>query len=49
MSEKEKDVCSAADTVTQEWWKHTNPCQELLLARKEGEWWAIMEEVFHCD
>jgi len=23
--------------------------QEPLLARKEGEWWAILEEVFHCD
>jgi L-rhamnose mutarotase len=39
----------AADPVTQEWCKHTDPCQEPLLARKEGEWWAIMEEVFHCD
>ena len=39
----------AADSVTQEWWKHTDPCQEPLSTRKEGEWWAIMEEVFHCD
>jgi len=39
----------AADPVTQEWWKHTDPCQEPLSTRKEGEWWAIMEEVFHCD
>ena len=28
---------------------HARPCQEPLPARKEGEWWAIMEEVFHCD
>ena len=39
----------AADPVTQEWWKHTDPCQEPLSTRKKGEWWAIMEEVFHCD
>jgi L-rhamnose mutarotase len=39
----------AADPVTQEWWKHTDPCQEPLSTCKEGEWWAIMEEVFHCD
>jgi L-rhamnose mutarotase len=39
----------AADVVTQEWWKHTDPCQEPLPTRKEGEWWATMEEVFHCD
>lgn len=39
----------AADPVTQEWWKRTDPCQEPLSTRKEGEWWTIMEEVFHCD
>jgi L-rhamnose mutarotase len=39
----------AADPVTQEWWKRTDPCQEPLSTRKAGEWWAIMEEVFHCD
>ena len=39
----------AADPVTQEWWKHTDPCQEPLPTRAEGEWWAAMEEVFHCD
>ena len=38
----------AADPVTQEWWKHTDPCQEPLATRQEGEWWASMEEVFHC-
>jgi L-rhamnose mutarotase len=26
-----------------------NPCQEPLSTRQEVEWWAIMEEVFHCD
>jgi L-rhamnose mutarotase len=39
----------AADPTTQEWWKLTDPCQEGLSTRQPGEWWANMEEVFHCD
>jgi L-rhamnose mutarotase len=39
----------AADPVTQEWWKHCQPCQIPLANRAAGEWWADMEEVFHCD
>ena len=39
----------AADPKTQAWWKITDPCQEPLDSRKEGEWWASMEEVFHVD
>jgi L-rhamnose mutarotase len=39
----------AADPKTQEWWEHTDPCQEPLPTRREGEWWAGMEEVFHAD
>jgi len=39
----------AADPTTQEWWKLTDPCQEPLLTRKEGERWASMEEFFHCE
>ena len=39
----------AADETTQEWWKLTEPCQEPLDTRAEGDWWAEMEEVFHCD
>jgi len=38
----------AADPKTQEWWKLTDPCQEPLETVQEGEWWAPMEEVFHC-
>ena len=38
-----------ADPVTQEWWKLTDPCQEPLPTRQEGEWWAKMDEVFHTD
>jgi len=39
----------AADPLTQEWWAVCKPCQEPLAGRAEGEWWADMEEVFHCD
>ncbi len=39
----------AADPTTREWWKLTDPCQEALETRKPGEWWASMEEVFHCE
>lgn len=39
----------AADPITQEWWKLCGPCQVPLKDRKPGEWWAEMEEVFHCD
>lgn len=39
----------AEDSVTREWWKMTDPCQIPLETRKEGEWWASMEEVFHQD
>jgi L-rhamnose mutarotase len=35
------------DEVTQEWWKLTDPMQEPLKTRKEGEWWASMDEIFH--
>jgi L-rhamnose mutarotase len=36
----------AADPKTQEWWALTDPCQEPLESRAEGEWWARMEMVF---
>jgi L-rhamnose mutarotase len=39
----------AADPMTQKWWKLTDPCQQPLETRKEGEWWASMEEFFHAD
>ncbi|MCU0393100.1 MAG: L-rhamnose mutarotase [Thermoflexibacter sp.] len=39
----------AADPITQSWWKLTAPCQEPLPNRKEGEWWAMMDEYFHID
>lgn len=37
----------AADPLTQQWWKETDPCQFPVKNRAEGEWWAKMEEVFH--
>ncbi|QKV19072.1 L-rhamnose mutarotase [Oricola thermophila] len=39
----------AADPKTQEWWDVCMPCQEPFETRGEGEWWAMMEEVFHHD
>ena len=39
----------AADPTTQKWWDVCKPCQSPLKTREEGEWWAIMEEVFHLD
>lgn len=37
----------AADPTTKRWWDVCMPCQEPLASRREGEWWAMMEEVFH--
>ena len=39
----------AADPSTQEWWDIMMPMQRPVDNRKEGEWWADMEEVFHLD
>jgi len=39
----------AADATTQRWWAECMPCQEPLPDRGADEWWADMEEVFHCD
>lgn len=39
----------AAHPKTQEWWSIMGPMQQPLPTRKEGEWWARMEEVFHMD
>jgi L-rhamnose mutarotase len=39
----------AADPATQEWWAVCMPCQLPFETRREGEWWAMMEEVFHLD
>jgi L-rhamnose mutarotase len=39
----------ADDPGTQEWWKQSIPCQQPLIDRAAGKWWASMEEVFHLD
>ena len=39
----------AADSLTLEWWKLTDPCQLPVETAAEGEWWAPMEEVYHLD
>jgi L-rhamnose mutarotase len=39
----------AADPLTQRWWDYVKPMQQPLITRKEGEWWANMEELFHVD
>ena len=39
----------AADATTQKWWAHCKRCQEPLATRADGQWWAYMEEVFHCE
>jgi L-rhamnose mutarotase len=45
----EKDMEKmASDKITREWWKLTDLCQEPVKSAAKGEWWARMEEVFHC-
>ena len=39
----------AADSTIQKWWDICGPMQEPLKTRKEGEWWADMEEVWLQD
>jgi L-rhamnose mutarotase len=36
----------ANDPKTREWWTLTDPCQEPLATRDEGDQWSIMEQVF---
>lgn len=44
----EADMKYMADLpITQEWWDVCIPCQKALETRAEGEWWAMMEEVFY--
>ena len=37
-----------ADPKTREWWTYTDPLQEALPHRAEGEWWLTMKEIFHA-
>ncbi len=43
------DMKAIADPTTKDWWKLTDPMQEPLPTRKEGEWWAEMEQWFCYD
>lgn len=38
-----------ADPTTQDWWAVCKPCQQTVETAGPEEWWAPMEEVFHCD
>jgi len=37
------------DSVTQNWWKLTKPCQQPIRSATKSEWWAPMSEFFHMD
>lgn len=44
------DMQQVADyEVTKRWWELTAPCQQPLTAAAEGEWWTLMQEVFHLE
>ena len=35
--------------LTSHWLEEIYPCQIPVESAKEGEWWSVMEEVFHTD
>jgi L-rhamnose mutarotase len=39
----------AVDQATQQWWGVVKPLMLPLPDRREGEFWAPMEEIFHTD
>ena len=39
----------ASNPKVQEWKNVCQPCHDPDPYRKKGEWWSIMEEVFHHD
>lgn len=39
----------AQDPETQRWWKITDPMQAKLDSVPDGQWWGMLEEVFHTD
>ncbi len=44
----EADMAKMADLeITKKWWDLCMPIQRPLESRKEGEWWAMMEQVFY--
>lgn len=49
-SDYEADMARvAADPETRRWWTFTDPCQQPLADAAPGEWWSLMEEVFHLE
>ncbi len=49
-SDYEADMRKMADDPkTREWWDIMMPMQKPLETRKDGEWWADMEELYHLD
>lgn len=49
-SDYEKDMKKMADDpACQKWWDLMMPMQRPVESRKDGEWWAEMEEAFHMD
>lgn len=38
-----------AEPVVQQWYTLCEPCQQPLGTRRDGEWWAEMDIVFHMD
>jgi len=38
----------AQDAVTKDWWSLTDDLQQPFDGRKQGEWWAVLTEVFTC-
>jgi L-rhamnose mutarotase len=43
------DMDAGADEITREWWKLTDPMQNPLPSRKEGEWWLTLDLISHFD
>ncbi len=39
----------AADPVTRDWWKLTDPLQRRVLGTPVGDQWKMMKQVFHTD
>lgn len=37
------------EPAIQAWLAQTSPCQQPLASAAPGEWWSLMDEVFHLD
>ena len=43
------DMEAMADETSKDWWKLTDPMQQPLENRKEGEWWSSLELLYQMD